>query len=129
MKTDHFNPVTRSLIEQLNAPDLAEFVAHWDALERLVVGVFRSKEATPADEVQLRQVRSWLGRAYRLREEALRDYWAQVKVAGEWVEEDPFAQLLAVEAAADFVENWSAMQTLPAAREALNRCLIDLLGS
>jgi hypothetical protein len=43
--------------------------------------------------------------------------------------EDPFARLLAAGAARDFAGNWAAMQTLPAAREALNRWLMDLIDA
>jgi hypothetical protein len=38
---------------------------------------------------------------------------------------DPFANLLEPAQASDFVDNWTAMQTLPAARESLNMLLLD----
>jgi hypothetical protein len=123
------NPVTHSLIQQLNDPRLAEFVTHWDALEALVIRVFRGKAATPEDEAQYRPVWTWLREAYAQRQRTLRPYWSQVKVAGEIATEDPFAHLLAAGAARDFVGNWAAMQTLPAVREALNCWLMDLIDS
>ncbi|MBK8430038.1 MAG: hypothetical protein IPL28_01550 [Chloroflexi bacterium] len=40
--------------------------------------------------------------------------------------EQPPTFLLAAEQAADFVNNWAALQHLPAAREALNQRLVAL---
>jgi len=40
--------------------------------------------------------------------------------------EDPFLWLLSYEEITEFRQNWRAMQTLPAAREAINRLLIEL---
>ena len=129
MQTDRFNPVTRSLIQELNDPHLAQFAAQWDAVEALVIHVFRRKAATPQDEAEYQQIRTRLREAYAHRQRALRPYWSRAKVAGETAGEDPFARLLETEASRDFVENWVAMQTLPAAREALNHWLMDLTDS
>ncbi len=129
MQTDHFNPVTRTLIQELNDPQLAEFIAYWDAVEALVVRIFPSQEVTAGDEAEYQQVRDWLGQAFPQWQEALRAYWPLTRIAGEPTTEDPFARLMAAKTAREFMGNWAAMQTLPAAREALNRWLMDLIDS
>ena len=125
--TEHFNPVTRSLLQRLNDPQLSEFVARWDALEALVIRAFRGQVVTPGDEAEHNRVRTWLAQAYPRWQMALQPHWQQATIAGRAVSKDPFAHILAIERARDFVGDWSAMQTLPAAREALNRYLVDLL--
>ena len=129
MHTDHYNPVTRSLIQQLDDPQLAEFVACWDALEALVIRIFQSQDVTAEDEAEYGQVRDWLGQAYPQWQEALRAYWLLTRIAGEPATKDPFVRLMAAKAAREFIGNWTAMQTLPAAREALNQFLLELLDS
>jgi hypothetical protein len=128
VQTDHFNPVTRSLIQQLHDPSLTEFVAYWDALEALVIRVFRTGEAKPGDEAEYRHVRTFLSQSYPQWERALGAYWPLAKVAGGQARGDPFARLIATATVRKFVGDWTAMQALPAAREALNRFLMDLLG-
>lgn len=121
------NPVTRALARRLEDDHLRAFIAHWDALEVLVIRVFRVKEATPEDEAEYRRLRSWLQENYPRWQEALRPHWQQAMMAGEVAQEDPFARVMAASQARDFVGNWPAMQALPAAREAINRLLVELL--
>ena len=122
------NPFTQSLAARLNTPAFQDFIAHWDALEQLVIRVFRGKAATPADEAEHAPLRAWLHESYAEWGEALEPHWRQSKVAGKLATEDPFAVLMAIEPAAAFVSQWSALQALPAAREALNRLIIERTG-
>ncbi len=122
------NPVTQSLAKRLNDPQVTDFVTHWDALESLVIQVYRSGQATHEDEAEYQHLRRWMRRAYPQWQEDLHPHWSPAKVAGETVGEDPFVRLTSPDTAEDFVENWAAMQTLPAAREALNGLLIALIN-
>ena len=119
------NPFTQSLINQLHDQQLAEFVADWDTLEALVIRVYKGEVASVQDEEEHRRLRKRLQKWYPRWQGALQIYWPQTKSAGEFVKEDPFASLLRVEHAGGFVGNWKAMQTFPAAREALNQFLMD----
>lgn len=123
------NPFTRALLKQLKSRDLEQFVAYWDRLENLVIGVYKQMSAGPEEEVEYRAARAWLLKHYPKWRETLRPYWQTAKMAGETAREDPFEALLATPLANGFVGNWQAMQTLPAAREALNEYLVDLLSS
>jgi hypothetical protein len=122
------NPVTRSLAARLNDPQVTDFVVYWDALESLVIRVYRTGQATPEDEAEYQHVQSWMRQAYPQWQDGLRPHWTQAKVAGEIIREDPFLRLMSADAAGDFVGNWEAVQTLPAAREALNGLLIALIN-
>ncbi len=122
------NPVTRRLVDQLGERRIARFVARWDALEALVIRVYREKAASPHDETAYARLRRWLHRRYAGRQDALRPYWQAATINDRPLTEDPFLCLLAVERAAGFVDNWPAMQTLPAARQALNEWLVDRLN-
>ena len=123
------NPFTQSLLKQVKDRQLVEFVTRWDAVEALVVRVYKGAAASPEDEAQYQRSRAWLLGRYPTWRTALGRYWPLTKAAGEPTRVDPFASLLAVTRASDFVENWSAMQTLPAARESINILLVDLLNS
>jgi hypothetical protein len=121
------NPFTRFLLRRLGRqpeqiPDagLQAFVEHWDALEALVIRVFKAKAADEADQAEHGQLRGWLLERYPERQAALAACWPGKRAGGEPLEGDPFAWLLAIERAEGFVMNWRAMQMLPAAREALN---------
>lgn len=119
------NPFTRFLRQWSRDRKLEELVAHCDALERLVIRVYKGGEATPADEAEYEKIRTWMQANYGAWQDALRPYWQEAKVAGHPAGEDPFRHLLAAEQAAAFVDNWTAMQHLPAAREALNKLVIN----
>jgi hypothetical protein len=123
------NPVTRSLAKQLEDPLVIDFVAHWDRFEALIIRVYRTERATPEDTAEHQRLRGWLSQAYPQWQDELRRHWPHVRVAGEITREDPFRHLMSVDAAGDFVGNWAVMQTLPAAREALNLLLLDLINN
>ena len=122
---DVINPFTRFLSQRSDDDAFAAFIAYWDRLERVVVGVYRAKldEATAADEYPV--VWPWLRAKYPRWEAALRPHWQATRAAGAPTQTDPFALLLAIAAPADIAGDWRAMQHLPAAREAINRYLVD----
>lgn len=121
------NPFTRSLALELRDLDADRLIAAWDALEALMVSVYRAGAVTAADEA------AWRAAAAAARAElpawaaALAPHWAETRAGGQPVTADPFARLAAIGQAADIVGNWAAMQNLPAAREALNRMLVARL--
>ena len=121
------NPFTQSLLKQVKDRALVEFVTQWDALEALVIRVYKGGAAAAPDEAEHTRLRTRLRQSYPRWQQALGQYWPRTRAAGQPVQMDPFAHLLAVAHAADFVDNWTAMQTLPAAREALNMLLVDAL--
>jgi hypothetical protein len=123
------NPFTRSLLGQIQDEELAAFVRRWDALEALVIRVYKVGEAGEADLAEHSRLRLVLLEAYPGWRPALDPHWRRARLAGELAREDPFAFLLAVPQAAGFIQNWTAMQTLPAAREALNGYLLERIES
>lgn len=118
------NPFTRGILRRLQNQQVYKFVNRWDALEALVIRVFKNKQATEQDEDEYSKLRLWLLEEYPRWQADLEPHWRQAKVAGEQAHEDPFALLLAVPQARGFLKNWAAMQNLPGAREALNSYLI-----
>jgi len=120
------NPFTRFL-RQWTRDDagLDQLVEHCDALESLVIRVYKEGEATAEDEARYQKIRRWMRDNYASWQEALRPFWQQAQVAGRPAAEDPFLRLTDPESASAFVGEWEAMQFLPAAREALNRFVIQ----
>ena len=120
------NPFTRFL-RQWNQGDaeLDQLVEQCDALESLVIRVYKEGEASAADEAEYRTIRGWMRNNYRFWQDALRPFWQEARVAGRPATEDPFLRLTAPESASAFAGDWEAMQVLPAAREALNRLVIQ----
>jgi len=121
------NPFTQSLLRKLQNRRLKQFVERWDALEALVIGVYKHGAAESTDEAQYNRIRAGLLKTYPGWQPVLELYWRKTSVAGEPAARDPFSSLLAVREASGFAANWRAMQTLPAAREALNKYLVDAL--
>ena len=122
------NPYTRFLSADLDDDSLNSFIGHWDRLENLVVSVYRNNAAGSEDEREFDQVWPWIAENYPKWRSVLRPHWRQVTARGQKLQEDPFARLLEVKSAADIVGNWSIMQELPAAREALNRFVLEQTG-
>jgi len=120
------NPFTKSISTHLQSDALKDFVQRWDALETLVVRVFRAKAATAADEAEYSELRSWLMANYAPWQSALEPLWRQAKRGGKLCEDDPFTFLFAPEKASTFAGNWAHMQALPAARESLNRLVLQM---
>lgn len=126
------NPFTAELLARLSerraddAAALAPFVDGWDRLESLVIDVYRAGRADRAAEAAWTALRAPLAAAYDGVAAPLAAHWPRVRAAGRPCAADPFRALLDPPAAAAFVDNRTAMQTLPAAREALNRLLVAL---
>ena len=119
------NPFSRFLTQWSGDASLKAFVAHWDLLEALVIRVYKGAAASEDDDAQWREHSSWLRERYPPWRQRLAPHWRQATVGGEPAKEDPFLRLLSAERAAEFVGDWQALQNLPAAREALNRLLLE----
>ncbi len=119
------NPFTQSLLKQVGDRKLAEFVSRWDALEALVVRVYKGNAAMAQDEREYAGLRAQLVRDYPCWRATLGRYWPQTRVAGEPTKDDPFTRLLSHTRASGFLDNWPAMQILPATRESINMLLLD----
>ncbi len=121
------NPFTRSLLEHVRDRRVGAFVMLWDALEDLVVRVYRGGAATEQDEAEYRHLRHRLQREVDTWGPRLRPHWQRTHIGGRPTEEDPFLSLLRARRAADFIGDWAAMQTLPAARETLDHLLMEII--
>ena len=119
------NPVTQHLLAHIDDRRIRDFVEAWDALEALMIRVYKNGQADRDDEHTYRRIRRTLRRLLPRYTDALEPYWQQTTINGEAVTTDPFAALISPEDAAAFVEDWDMMQRLPAAREALNGWLLD----
>ena len=119
------NPFRRLFVRHDHYRDLRKFVQQWDELEELLINIYKAGAASPAETRAHAEIRSQLRRAYSHWQVQLHEYWKETRAAGEIVKDDPFLQLLAIEQADDFIDDWRGMQTLPAAREALNQLLLE----
>ncbi len=118
------NPFTRFLMQWARNAPLAELVEQWDVLEALVIRVYKSKTSTAVDETQYQQTKAWLETHYEQFAPTLEPYWQATQVGGSTEHDDPFRVLFSPDTAVSFVNNWHAMQHLPAAREALNQLIV-----
>ena len=115
------------LVRQVGNRKIARFVERWDALEALVIRVYKGARATPVDERLYKRLRPELRARLRHYGPELDRYWPEVPVAGKLADHNPFLTLLRAEHPSTFVGNWPAMQMLPAARQAINEWLLDKL--
>lgn len=120
------NPFSKYLRQFTQDQQFDLFVAQWDTLEATVIGVYRGKLALEQGQTTFAAVWPPLRQAYPRWEAALRPHWLQTKAAGEPTQVDPFRLLLDLPQADAIPGNWRAMQHLPAAREAINRHLVNL---
>jgi hypothetical protein len=118
------NPFSRFLGQWSRNRPFTEFVARWDDLEVIVVRVYRQKMTPDAARPTFEQVWPWLRQHYPAWEAALRPYWQQTNAGGRPTQTDPFQLLLAFDQPEAILDNWTAMQHLPAAREAINKYLL-----
>ncbi len=119
------NPFTRALLTRTRNEALRAFVARWDVLEALVIRVYRAAAASEADRQEHRTLRQQLLRDYPRWRAPLQPLWQTARRGGEPCKEDPFEFLLRAEDATCFIGSWEHMQALPAAREAINRLLLE----
>lgn len=118
------NPYTRSLLKQIEDPALQRWVEAWDELESLVVEIYRTEAAGPQTQKTYRRLKGELADGYGRWRDEFKPHWTGLEAGGEPLEVDPFEKLLEPDDAQGFLDNWRAMQTLPAAREALNSYLL-----
>jgi hypothetical protein len=104
-------------------------VERWDMVEALVIKVYRSGAASPADETGWQETVAWLREYHPPWAASIEPYWRAVTIKGVGpVAEDPFAGFLQIDSAATFINNWEAMRSLPAIRQATNEWLLDVIG-
>lgn len=121
------NPVTLGLLRKINDPKVAVFAENWDRLEQLVIEIYRQKSVSFDQQAYFFAIKEHLQSSYVQFEHELALFWPHIRIKGELVIGDPFASIIGKESAKEFVENWEAMRTLPAAREALNQMLVARL--
>ncbi|MBP6015402.1 MAG: hypothetical protein KA586_01670 [Candidatus Promineofilum sp.] len=119
------NPFSKFLGTKSDDRPFLAFVEQWDILERLIIDVYRSKISVTAATADYEQVWPWLKEQYPQWEAVLRPYWQLTQAAGKATATDPFRLLLEIDAPANIPGDWRAMQHLPAAREAINRYLVN----
>lgn len=117
------NPFTRHLLESSGRPELGPLVEAWDALESLVIRVYRAGATGPEEETEYYALKHVLKRHLGVWGATLETTWPAATVAGRPAGRNPFEEILGRPSASAFVGDWGAMQTLPAAREALNSFL------
>jgi hypothetical protein len=121
------NPATRALLNQLDDPAFANFIEGWDQLEGLLVHIHRANTATAEEEAEFKGLRQRLKGHYLLWKDDLSEFWPRTRVSKQHTRRDPFQRILETEDAGRFVVDWALMQTLPAAREAINLYLVSRL--
>lgn len=119
------NPFTRFLKQWgQNEPNLTQFIEHWDQLEALAIRVYKAGGATSADELAYTNIKAFMDTNYEPFQDGLKPFWITTEVGGTIDHADPFRFLFQYPDANGFVDNWAALQHLPAAREALNGFLV-----
>lgn len=118
------NPFTRFLQQWAPEKDLDAFVQHCDALQRLIIRVYKQGEATAADEAEYQALRRWMAIHYGAWRDELGRFWQTKRAGDEQRSGDPFEAMFSAERAFDFAGAWGVMQQLPDAREALNRLIL-----
>ena len=121
------NPFSKYLRQWSQNASLDEFVEYWDRLEGVVVGVYRQKVTVAEVQKEFGEVWPWLREQYGRWEERLRPFWQQTLAGGQSTQQDPFQLLLVFNKPEDILGDWTAMQHLPAAREALNQFILNHL--
>jgi hypothetical protein len=119
------NIFTRFLAQFGSDDDFDLFVNHWDRLERLILRVYKQAKVDENDVNEWNDVRGWLSENYPRWEVVLEPFWQDKLVGGKVADVDPFGVLIMPAFPQHFINNWKALQTLPAAREALNNYLVQ----
>lgn len=121
------NPFTRFLKQwSKSEPDLSAFIEQWDTLEALSIRVYKAAGATPADQETYKSIKAFMETTYPKFAAKLEPFWRESEVGGQLNHADPFEFLFQYGGADQFVDNWAALQHLPAAREALNGLLVQM---
>ncbi len=118
------NPFSKYLNQWLDNPDVEQFLSYWDELEYITIRVYQKKMAVDEVRVEFVRIWAWLRENYGDWEDALRPYWQQTISGGQPTRVDPFWLLINKQVPEDILDDWNAMQHLPAAREALNQYIL-----
>jgi hypothetical protein len=118
------NPFTKSLLHSQHSHKLRAFVQYWDRLEALVLRVYRAKNANDEDHNEYAELKTRLYEHLPQWQVALEGYWRGKLIGGQPATADPFAHLIQPQDATAFALDRHFIQTLPAAREALNEFLL-----
>ncbi len=126
------NPFTKSIARLLGRspqrPELDALITHCDAIEALVIQIFRNKFASAEDERAFAAAAAGVRDAYAGLAGKLDPLWRQALIGGRPASHNPFTYWADLPGAAACVDNWQAMQTLPAMREALNELILKERG-
>ena len=120
------NPFTKFLSQWSNNRRLAEFIAYWDRLEALTIAIYKEKVSLAEASAEFDEIWPWLRQHYGRWQPQLQSLWPNTKAAGKPTQVDPFQFLLDIPHPGAIQDNWTAMQYLPAAREALNQLLLQI---
>jgi hypothetical protein len=120
------NIVTQHLLQAVDEPDLIAFVEAWDRLESLVIDIYKRGYAEKEDTRAYPGLKREAKQSYRKWKAMLEPHWRGLEAAARPVEADPFQAILGRSRAQAFVGDWAAMQTLPAARQAINHLLLEI---
>ena len=118
------NPFSKYLNQWSDNPDIEQFLSYWDELEFITIRVYQKKMTVDEVQVEFVRVWGWLRENYGAWEDALRPYWQQTISGGQPTQTDPFWLLINKQTPEDILDDWNAMQHLPAAREALNQYIL-----
>ena len=115
----------RDQLRGVDDKEIKAFIANWEILEELVTEVYFKGEVEPTDRHLFGSLKLAIKRYYLQLSDELRPFWMQVKIAGKFLRNDPFAELLDTPGLSAFLTSWDRMQMVPAAREALNLMLVS----
>ena len=119
------NPFTRALTAQGTSNRLIGFIRNWDRLEQIIIRVYRSAKADEIDDQEWHEVRAILSVELPDWSSELAPHWQGTLIGGQPAVISPFEALIGAAHARDFIGNRQAMRTLPAAREALNKAIVN----
>jgi hypothetical protein len=126
------NPFTKSIARLLGQgsqrPALDALILHSDVIETLVIKIFRGKQATADDALTFARAAAGACDAYSQLTDKLDPLWRKAIIGGQPAPHNPFTYWAALPGAAACIDNWEAMQTLPAMREALNELILQERG-
>lgn len=121
------NPVTAMLLEKVDSQELRGWTEAWGRLERMLLAVYRSGAVLDEQRRAYRRLRSEIRVDYGRWEADLKVHWQSAQVAGVPLERDPFVYLTTPEDLTAGFVTWQVIQILPAAREALNSFLLEIV--
>ena len=119
------NPFSKYLNQWSGDPNIERFLSYWDELEFITIRVYQKKMTVEEARPDFDRVWPWLRNNYGEWEVGLRPYWQQTISGGQPTQTDPFWLLINKQTPEDILGDWTAMQHLPSAREALNQYILD----